>query len=233
MSSVWRACSGVRKKRSSSGKSRKSGQDTTILRSKQKNCSATRRKNEIDDPRTFTGSEDIFPAGRSAQRDFTRCRGSFVSGRNNTASFSCRKPERDHFFPDLWIFSLCPFCRFSIVSSGKRSGKTGISPPSGSFCDLFSHCGDLYSADVTIRVHGKGFTILLYILMGWACMAVLPRMLENLPESGFSLLLAGGIAYTIGVPFYIMRQEFCHALWHFFVLGGAILQFCCIYLTVQ
>ena len=79
----------------------------------------------------------------------------------------------------------------------------------------------------------KGFTILLYILMGWACMAVLPRMLENLPESGFSLLLAGGIAYTIGVPFYIMRQEFCHALWHFFVLGGAILQFCCIYLTVQ
>ena len=79
----------------------------------------------------------------------------------------------------------------------------------------------------------KGFTILLYILMGWACMAVLPRMLENLPESGFSLLLAGGIAYTIGIPFYIMRQEFCHALWHFFVLGGAILQFCCIYLTVQ
>lgn len=79
----------------------------------------------------------------------------------------------------------------------------------------------------------KGFSILLYILMGWACMAVLPRMLENLPEGGFAMLLAGGIAYTLGVPFYVLRKEFSHALWHFFVLAGAILQYGCIYLTVQ
>ncbi len=79
----------------------------------------------------------------------------------------------------------------------------------------------------------KGFSILLYILMGWACMAVLPRMLETLPEGGFTMLLAGGVAYTIGVPFYILRKEFSHALWHVFVLAGAILQYGCIYLTVQ
>lgn len=79
----------------------------------------------------------------------------------------------------------------------------------------------------------KGFTILLYVLMGWACMAVLPRMLETLPDGGFTMLLAGGIAYTAGVPFYVARKEFSHALWHIFVLAGAILQYCCIYLTIQ
>ena len=75
----------------------------------------------------------------------------------------------------------------------------------------------------------KGFTILLYTLMGWACLAVMPQLIRNLPANAFSVLLAGGIAYTLGIPFYIMRKEFCHALWHFFVLAGAVLHFLCIY----
>ena len=77
----------------------------------------------------------------------------------------------------------------------------------------------------------KGFTILLYTFMGWACLAVMPQLIHNLPTNAFSVLLAGGIAYTLGIPFYIMRKEFCHALWHFFVLAGAILHFLCIYLV--
>lgn len=75
----------------------------------------------------------------------------------------------------------------------------------------------------------KGFTILLYTLMGWACLAVMPQLIRNLPANAFTVLLAGGIAYTLGIPFYIMRKEFCHALWHFFVLAGAVLHFLCIY----
>ena len=75
----------------------------------------------------------------------------------------------------------------------------------------------------------KGFTILLYTLMGWACLAVMPQLIRNLSANAFTVLLAGGIAYTLGIPFYIMRKEFCHALWHFFVLAGAVLHFLCIY----
>lgn len=77
----------------------------------------------------------------------------------------------------------------------------------------------------------KGFTIILYTLMGWACLAVLPQLIQKLPDNAFSVLLAGGIAYTLGIPFYIMRKEFCHAVWHFFVLAGAVLHFSCIYLV--
>lgn len=78
----------------------------------------------------------------------------------------------------------------------------------------------------------KGFTILLYALMGWACLAVIRQLIANLPSSGFNMLLWGGIAYTVGIPFYVMRKEFCHALWHIFVITGAVLQFLCIYLLV-
>lgn len=77
----------------------------------------------------------------------------------------------------------------------------------------------------------KGFSIILYILMGWACLAVLPQLIQKLPPHAFCVLLAGGIAYTLGVPFYVARKEFCHALWHFFVIAGAVLHFLCIYLV--
>lgn len=78
----------------------------------------------------------------------------------------------------------------------------------------------------------KGFTILLYALMGWACVAVMPQLIDNLSASAFRTLFGGGIAYTIGIPFYVLRKEFCHALWHFFVIAGAVLHFLCIYLIV-
>lgn len=71
----------------------------------------------------------------------------------------------------------------------------------------------------------KGFSIIIYVLMGWACAVIMPDLIEKLPGDSFAYLLAGGIAYTVGVPFYILRKNYSHALWHIFVLAGAILQF--------
>ncbi len=75
----------------------------------------------------------------------------------------------------------------------------------------------------------KGFSILLYILMGWACMAVLSDLTAAMTAQAFRYLLWGGIAYTAGVPFYVCRKHYCHALWHIFVLAGAALHFIAIF----
>jgi hemolysin III len=41
-----------------------------------------------------------------------------------------------------------------------------------------------------------------------------------------ALLVAGGLAYTVGVVFYIFeRIPFSHAIWHTFVFAGTTLQF--------
>jgi hemolysin III len=43
---------------------------------------------------------------------------------------------------------------------------------------------------------------------------------------GIWLLVAGGICYTVGVPFYVWKKlRFHHALWHGFVLGGSTCHF--------
>ncbi len=79
----------------------------------------------------------------------------------------------------------------------------------------------------------KFFSLGLYLTMGWLCMAVLPDLVSNLSVAGFWLLLAGGLSYSLGVPFYaIKRIPYNHAIWHLFVLGGAVCHFLCIYLTV-
>ena len=43
-----------------------------------------------------------------------------------------------------------------------------------------------------------------------------------LPAPAFSLLVAGGLSYTVGAAFYAAKQyRYTHAIWHLFVLGGA------------
>ena len=67
--------------------------------------------------------------------------------------------------------------------------------------------------------------IILYIIMGWCCVAIAGKLIRQMPPSLLRLLFSGGIAYTVGVAAYVKRREFSHAVWHLFVLAGAALQF--------
>ncbi|WP_445773273.1 PAQR family membrane homeostasis protein TrhA [Shewanella sp.] len=79
----------------------------------------------------------------------------------------------------------------------------------------------------------KVFSVLLYLIMGWLCVTVMGDLKSQMSELGLSLLLAGGLFYSLGVIFYVgKRIPFNHAIWHLFVLGGAFSHFFCIYLTV-
>lgn len=70
---------------------------------------------------------------------------------------------------------------------------------------------------------------LMYVAMGWLCVIAWRHMTLTMPAGSMGLLIAGGITYTIGVPFYLLdRLPFNHAIWHGFVLGGSI----CHFLTV-
>lgn len=63
----------------------------------------------------------------------------------------------------------------------------------------------------------------LYLLMGWLIViAIKPLSAGGVPTSGLLLLLAGGLAYTIGVIFYALdaRLHYGHLVWHLFVLTG-------------
>jgi hemolysin III len=67
--------------------------------------------------------------------------------------------------------------------------------------------------------------LVIYLGMGWACSLDLPSLRAGLPEAGFWWLVAGGLAYTTGVLFYVLdelkRLNHAHGIWHFFVLVGS------------
>jgi hemolysin III len=66
----------------------------------------------------------------------------------------------------------------------------------------------------------------LYLAMGWLVLLAIQPLVEHVAAPGIWLLLAGGIAYTVGVGFYALKRiPYAHLIWHLFVLAGTALHF--------
>ncbi len=79
----------------------------------------------------------------------------------------------------------------------------------------------------------KKLSLVLYLAMGWAAVFALKDIVHALPLNGIILLAAGGLAYTVGVLFYIQKNHrYMHAVWHLFVLAGSVLHYFCVVLYV-
>ena len=67
---------------------------------------------------------------------------------------------------------------------------------------------------------------LLYLAMGWIGVIAARPLLESLTRAEITWIVAGGLAYTLGVPFYLWKsRRYAHAVWHLFVLAGVICHF--------
>jgi len=65
-------------------------------------------------------------------------------------------------------------------------------------------------------------TTSLYLLMGWLIVIAAEPLSERVPPAGLLWLVAGGLAYTIGVFFFALdsRLRYGHFIWHLFVMAG-------------
>lgn len=95
---------------------------------------------------------------------------------------------------------------------------------------LFGVIWGLALAGIVLRiVRGRRSTLLsvgLYVGMGWAVVVAIQPLLNNVAPGGLLLLLVGGLAYTLGVVFYVWKRlPYHHAVWHGFVLAGSIFHF--------
>lgn len=65
-----------------------------------------------------------------------------------------------------------------------------------------------------------------YIATGWLVIFAIKPIYQSLSFEGFSLLIGGGLAYTIGTFFYTRRRiPYSHSIWHLWVLAGSVLHF--------
>ena len=81
----------------------------------------------------------------------------------------------------------------------------------------------------------KKFSMICYLIMGWCIVVKINLLPQLLGKTGFILLLAGGIAYTVGAILYGLgkKHKYMHSIFHLFILAGSILQFFCILLYVM
>ncbi len=71
--------------------------------------------------------------------------------------------------------------------------------------------------------------ILIYLLMGWVCTLEYTNLSAAINSTGMVWLTVGGIAYTLGVVFYVLddmnKLRHAHGIWHLFVLAGSVSHF--------
>ncbi|GMR06382.1 MAG: hemolysin III family protein [Gammaproteobacteria bacterium] len=79
--------------------------------------------------------------------------------------------------------------------------------------------------------------MVIYLIMGWLVVIDFDALKVTLPEMGIYLLSAGGLAYSVGVIFYILDHKqllkHSHGIWHLFVLAGSFFQFLAIIIYVR
>lgn len=79
---------------------------------------------------------------------------------------------------------------------------------------------------VVLRDRWHRLSIVAYLAMGWLVLFAFGPLVEAVAPGGIALLVGGGLAYTLGVMFYVWRRlPFNHAIWHLFVLTGSVLHF--------
>jgi hemolysin III len=74
------------------------------------------------------------------------------------------------------------------------------------------------------KMHHPVVSTGLYLFMGWLILIAAYPMLERVPVSGLLWLVAGGVAYTAGVAFFVAdrRLKYGHFIWHLFVMAGTV-----------
>lgn len=77
----------------------------------------------------------------------------------------------------------------------------------------------------------KVVSIVCNLLLGWAALFIIKPLIAACPSTGLSLLIWGGVVYSIGAILYGLghKVRYMHSVFHFFVIGGSLLHYLMIF----
>ncbi len=115
----------------------------------------------------------------------------------------------------------------------------GLPPRWGIPLLSFVGAGALLGVVLKIAAFGRGPAWLghaLYPALGWAAVAVLPVLIDNVATQTWLLILGGGLAYTVGFPVLLLRRPDpwprvfgYHEVWHVFTIAAAIMHYAAVW----
>ncbi len=76
----------------------------------------------------------------------------------------------------------------------------------------------------------RKISLIAYLLMGWCIVAKFGVLVKAMSAGGILFLVLGGVAYSVGVIFYVLgkKKKYFHSIFHLFILLGSLLHFFCI-----
>lgn len=82
------------------------------------------------------------------------------------------------------------------------------------------------SAEAFWTYRPRWLSVAVYLAMGWLAIVRVEVIAAEMSAPGFRWLVAGGLAYTLGTIFYVVKRvPYFHAVWHLFVLAGSACHF--------
>lgn len=149
----------------------------------------------------------------------------------STLYHASRSPRRKH------ALRLFDHCAIYLLIAGSYTPFLLLALPPGLGWTLFALVWICALAGILLKVlHSHRATRLStfsYLFMGWLSVVAIKPLYDRLPSACFWLLVAGGLAYTIGTWFFVRdKRLFHHAVWHLFVLGGSACHYAAIALIL-
>ncbi|MFA7555831.1 MAG: hemolysin III family protein [Spongiibacteraceae bacterium] len=145
----------------------------------------------------------------------------------STLYHSFRSPRLKRFFQQLdhisiYLLIAGTYTPYMVVSLGDGNGLVMLVLVWG-----LAFVGLLLDALVPKRV--ETLQIVIYLLMGWVCVFEFSHLRAAIALPGIVLLVIGGVAYTVGIIFYVLghlkKLNHAHGVWHIFVLVGSVSHF--------
>ncbi|MBF0359623.1 MAG: hemolysin III family protein [Oligoflexia bacterium] len=69
-----------------------------------------------------------------------------------------------------------------------------------------------------------------YLILGNISLFLINEMIATLTKNALTYLLVGGVFYSVGSIFYVLKKiPYTHMIWHFFVVAGFIFHFLSVY----
>lgn len=135
------------------------------------------------------------------------------------------------------VFGILDHAAIFLLIAGTYTPFTLVSMHGKWGWSLFGVIWGLATMGVVLEAVSRGrarrLQLALYLAMGWLIVLAAQPLLSGIAPGGIALLIAGGLAYTLGVIFFVWRSlPFHHAVWHVFVLGGSICHFFAVLLFV-